>query len=123
VQRWFSETGLRTALQPLTLHLRRPNSYYYTTTDDTANYEDDVGGSPGAVSTLNEVTVNFEAQAEGKAQIMLTDLTGRTVSEQVMNVTTSQNVKTINLQRCAPSIYLVRVTVDGQQLVRRVIKR
>jgi hypothetical protein len=40
-----------------------------------------------------------------------------------MNVTTSQNVKTINLQRCAPSIYLVRVTVDGQQLVRRVIKR
>jgi hypothetical protein len=54
---------------------------------------------------------------------MLTDLTGRTVSEQEMNVTTGQNAETINLQRRAPSIYLVRMTVDGQQLVRRVIKR
>ncbi|MCX8210835.1 MAG: T9SS type A sorting domain-containing protein, partial [Lewinella sp.] len=75
------------------------------------------------VPALNEVTVNFEAQAEGKAQIMLTDLTGRTVSEQEMNVTTGQNTETINLQRRAPGIYLVRVTVDGQQMVRRVIKR
>jgi hypothetical protein len=75
------------------------------------------------IPAINEVTVSFEAQAEGKANITLTDLTGRTISEQVMDVTTGQNLKTINLQRRAPGIYLVRVNVDGTQMTQRVIKR
>lgn len=75
------------------------------------------------VPTVDQVTVSFEALAEGQAQILLTDLTGRTVSEQKVSVAAGQNAQTLDLQQHAAGIYLVRVNVDGNQMVRRVIKR
>ncbi len=75
------------------------------------------------VPAVDQITVSFEALAGGQAQVLLTDLTGRTISEQKVSVTTGQNAATIDLQQRASGIYLVRVNVGSQQMIRRVIKR
>ncbi|TXF88506.1 T9SS type A sorting domain-containing protein [Neolewinella aurantiaca] len=89
----------------------------------TNNTLGDTGLSVFPVPALSEVTVGFEAQAAGKAMIVLTDLTGRTISEQEVNVAAGYNAETVNLQPRASGVFLVRVSVDGRQMVHRLIKR
>lgn len=75
------------------------------------------------IPTANTVTVNFIAKATGTANIDLTDLNGRTISRQTVGVDTGLRTEMVDLSNVSPGVYLVRVVVDGHQLLKRVVRQ
>lgn len=73
--------------------------------------------------TFGDVTLSFVAETAGQANVILTDLTGRTVSQRTISVTEGLQTQTVSLADVAGGIYLVRVAVDGRQYVKRVVRR
>ena len=69
------------------------------------------------------VNINFTAEASGEAVLSLTDMMGRTISQRSLQVTEGLQTQTIDLSTAASGAYLVRVNVDGRQMVKRIVRQ
>lgn len=70
-----------------------------------------------------DVTVKISADAPGKANIELTDITGRKVSSQVQNVSEGQNSIAIDhVSKLKAGVYFISIEMNGKQYVEKLIK-
>jgi hypothetical protein len=71
-----------------------------------------------------EVNLKITALETGKAQLKLTDLTGRVILEQEVSLQKGNNTLTIGVEERLPAgIYLLQSQFDGKQLVTRLLKK
>ncbi|WP_262490485.1 T9SS type A sorting domain-containing protein [Neolewinella agarilytica] len=69
------------------------------------------------------VNINFTAEASGEAVLSLTDMMGRTISQRSLQVTEGLQTQTVDLSNTASGAYLLRVNVDGRQMVKRIVRQ
>lgn len=70
----------------------------------------------------NEMTVSLNAQSQGNATIVLTDLQGRVASSQTVTVGTGVNVLPYPTTDLQPGVYFMTIQLDGETQILKVIK-
>ncbi|MCW3124598.1 MAG: hypothetical protein JWO03_256 [Bacteroidetes bacterium] len=70
--------------------------------------------APNPTSGMADLTLKSDIPYD--AQLLFTDLTGRTVSQQPLQITTGLQQKLIDLSSMADGIYILSIVSDGQKL-------
>ena len=71
----------------------------------------------------NEINIGFVAQQEGKARIVLTDLTGRTVKDFYQTIVEGENIVTQSVEDLPNALYIYTVQAGSQNLSGKFIKQ
>jgi hypothetical protein len=65
--------------------------------------------------------LNFVSDGTGSANLLVADITGKTVANQTLTLTEGENNIPVSLDGVAPGIYLVRFTVGENTYTQKVI--
>jgi hypothetical protein len=76
--------------------------------------------SPNPFREILNVEIQSEKSAMGKAEIF--DLVGRNILSYPLSISGGKNPVSINTQALQAGAYLLRVTVDGKSLTKKIIK-
>jgi Secretion system C-terminal sorting domain len=76
--------------------------------------------APNPFKDYLTVEIQAEKSAIGKAEIF--DLVGRNILSQPLSISGGKNPVTVNTQTLQAGAYLLRVTVDGKSLTKKIIK-
>jgi Zn-dependent metalloprotease len=76
--------------------------------------------APNPFKDLLTVEIQSEKSATGKAEIF--DLVGRNILSQPLSILGGKNPVSLNTQPLQAGSYLLRVTVDGKSLIKKIIK-
>lgn len=71
--------------------------------------------------TSNEANVSFSVKSEGQATVDIVNALGQTIKTTSINAASGKNLVVINTSNIRAGIYMVRVTVNGTQNVKRLI--
>ena len=98
----------------------RGSDMTFTTTSGLLDVTDNVIISAYPNPTVSDVTLKIEGLTED-AQIILTDVQGKTISEQRLPV--NQTTMTISTNGLSSGVYYIRVITDNMTRVEKLIKR
>jgi Zn-dependent metalloprotease len=76
--------------------------------------------SPNPFNEILTVEIQTEKSATGKAEIF--DLVGRNILSQPLSISSGKTPVSINTQPLQAGSYLLRVTVDGKSLTKKIVK-
>jgi len=71
---------------------------------------------------VNTLNVKINSATSGKAFIQIMDLTGRTVFNTTSAVNSGSNNKLINVGSLATGTYIIKATVNGNEITSKVVK-
>jgi Zn-dependent metalloprotease len=96
------------------------NGLRSTTAVNEALDKNSVLVSPNPFKEILNVEIQSEKSATGKAEIF--DLVGRNILSQPLSISGGKNAVSVNTQVLQTGAYLLRVTVDGKSLTKKIIK-
>ena len=75
------------------------------------------------IPTSNEINVDFRTEKASTGLIRIYDLTGRVLFENVIMTNSGMNNYKIDLSDYQQSVYLLGLTIDGETMTKRIVKR
>lgn len=77
--------------------------------------------SPNPVK--NVMTIEFTGAVRGNVTVVVTDQAGRTVQRYNILVSAGNLQQTVDVSRLMPGIYMVSANIDGEHMIRKIIKQ
>ena len=85
-----------------------------------------VNGQPAALTarftTVNELEVFISAREGSKADLFLTDISGKVLVSETIQLSTGQNKKSIAVKNLVPGVYMVTVLSGNEKMTVKVFK-